>query len=197
MGGIERFFDSERNAREYIAMAADYDDCGLINVLRRHLPDGSEVLELGMGPGKDLEVLGQHFRAVGTDASQSFLDIYLASHPNADVFLLDAVIMNTNRQFDAIYSNKVLIHLTRAELKQSLAAQAGVLRPDGIAVHSFWYGETEEEHNALRFTYHTEESIREAVAAMGPGASGFEIIETIRYTEMEANDSLAVVLRRT
>lgn len=188
---MNAYFDDEKNVRDYITMTEDDDGSALIEVLTRHLPDGSTVLELGMGPGQDLDMLSTRYRVTGTDASQLFLDIYLAYHPHADLFLLDAVTMDTNRQFDAIYSNKVLHHLTPDELRRSLEAQAGVVRPGGIAFHSFWYGAGEQVHHGLRFTHHTEATIRESVC------DEFTIVDVERYAEVKDDDSLYVVLRRS
>ena len=187
---MSNYFDDEKNVRDYISMTKDDDWSELIELLARHVPDGSEVLELGMGPGADLDLLSARYHATGTDASQAFLDIYLDSHPQADVFRLDAVTMDTDRRFDAIYSNKVLHQLTPDELSRSFGAQAHVIRRGGIAFHSFWYGSGEEVHHGLRFTYHTEATIRESIG------SSFEIVEMGRYEEAENNDSLYVVLTR-
>ena len=186
---MSNYFDDEKNVRDYITMTEGDDGSDLVERLRRHVPDGSEVLELGMGPGSDLDLLSTHYRATGSDASGPFLAIYLETHPQADVFMLDAITMDTDRRFDAIYSNKVLHHFTPDELRQSLEAQARVLRPGGTAFHSFWYGSGEKIHNGLRFTYHTEATIRAAVG------EEFTIVEIEPYEEAKDGDSLFVALR--
>ncbi len=96
-------------------MADGYDGAELIALLRRYLPEGSSVLELGMGPGKDLDLFRQSYRVTGSDISRVFLDRYRKDHPEADLLLLDATSMDTDRTFDCIYSNKVLHHLSRPE----------------------------------------------------------------------------------
>ena len=186
---MSSYFDDEKNVREYISMTKDDDWSELVELLARHVPDGSEVLELGMGPGADLDLLLARYRATGTDASQPFLDIYLDSHPQADVFRLDAVTMDTDRRFDAIYSNKVLHQLTPGGLSRSFEAQARVIRPGGIAFHSFWYGSGEKIHHGLRFTYHTKSTIQEAIG------NQFVIAEMERYEESESGDSFYLVLK--
>lgn len=45
------FYDDEETALQYVAMADGYDGRDLIEVLRSQLPDGSSVLEVGMGRG--------------------------------------------------------------------------------------------------------------------------------------------------
>ena len=118
------YYDDPKNAQQYIEMAEGYDGRELIEALSRHLPAGATVLELGMGPGKDLDILNETFLATGSDSAQPFLDRYRDLHPQADLLLLDAVTLDTDRSFDALYSNKVLYHLSRDQLRASLRNQA-------------------------------------------------------------------------
>ena len=184
------YYDDQNNVEQYIKMAEGYDGTLLIDVLRQHLEVGSTVLELGMGPGKDLLLLRQHFTVTGSDYSAVFLEAFRARHPEVELMQLDAIEMNTERQFDAIYSNKVLYHLTREQLITSLAKQQHVLKPGGIALHSFWYGDGHEDMNGLHFTYYTEEQLK-AIAE-----PGYEVLKIARYPEMETDDSLYVLLRK-
>lgn len=184
------YFDSPENVEEYIQIADGYDGRELIEVLRRHLEADSTVLELGMGPGKDLDLLSEHYRVTGSDQSEVFIERYRHQRPTADLILLDAATIETNRRFDAIYSNKVLHHLTRNQLAASFRRQPAVLNEGGIALHSFWYGDKEEELSGLRFVFHTEDSLDEAIGR------AFEIVEAQRYTEIEEDDSIYLVLRR-
>ncbi|NDJ85660.1 MAG: class I SAM-dependent methyltransferase [Chloroflexi bacterium] len=68
--------------------------------------------------------------------------------------------MDTDRQFDAIYLNKVLYHATREQRRQSLETQQRVLRSGGFALHSFWHGNYDEEMYGLHFAYYNEEQLR-------------------------------------
>lgn len=184
------YFDDEKNVEEYVKMAEGYDGRVLIDSLKKYLRKDSTVLELGMGPGKDLEILAESFRVTGSDNSQAFLDRYRERNATADLVLLDAVKMEIERRFDGIYSNKVLHHLTREEFKESLKRQGAVLNSGGILFHSLWYGDKEEEMSGLRFVYYTEKTFGELV---GPE---YEVVEAKKYTEMEPEDSLYVVLRK-
>ncbi len=184
------YYDSDENVEEYARMAESYDGRALIDVLRKHLKNDSTVLELGMGPGKDMKLLSEHFQVTGSDNSVVFLDRYRQENPDADLVLLDAVTVDIERRFDCIYSNKVLHHLTKPQLKESLQQQARALNSLGILLHSFWYGDKVEEFSGLRFIYYTEVSLSEVIG------DEYEIIESERYTEMEVNDSFYVVLRK-
>lgn len=184
------YYDDPKHVEEYIKMAEGYDGRALVAVLRRYLPAESSVLELGMGPGTDLDILRQFYLMTGSDRSALFLERYRQHHPEADLLQLDALTVDTERRFDGIYSNKVLYHLKPAQLRQSLAAQRPVLHPAGVAVHSFWYGEGEQETHGLHFTYYTEATLRAQVG------DGYTLVEVGRYGEMEPDDSLYIVLQR-
>jgi trans-aconitate methyltransferase len=114
------YYDNIQNARDYIEMASDYDGRELVDLLRTFLPDEARVLELGLGPGKDLEYMARFFRVLGTDKSQAFLDLFAEDNPEIPTQLLDARTMEINQRFDCIYSNKVLQHLSIQELQTSL-----------------------------------------------------------------------------
>ena len=64
------YYDDAENVKEYVEMAEGFDGRELIDVLREYLAEGASVLELGMGPGKDLEMLSEHYRATGSDSSR-------------------------------------------------------------------------------------------------------------------------------
>jgi cyclopropane fatty-acyl-phospholipid synthase-like methyltransferase len=185
------YFDERKNVDQYIQMAEGYDGRELIAILKIHLPAGSTVLELGMGPGKDLDLLAQTYSVTGSDYSSVFLELYREKQPSADLLRLDAVSIETLRTFDCIYSNKVLHHLPKADLHRSFARQKEVLTDSGLLLHSFWHGHKEEEIHGLRFVYYTED---ELLNTIGPG---FEVVAIDRYKEIEDNDSFYILLRKT
>jgi len=184
------YFDDRENVQQYVQMSEGYDGREFIPILRKYLKDGARVLELGMGPGKDLLLLSRYFQVVGSDASRVFLDRYRQVHPEADLVRLDAVTMDIDRKFDCIYSNKVLPHLSKEELERSLRKQVGVLNDGGILFHTFWHGDRQEVFSGLRFVYYTQASFSRIVGRE------YKIVEWKRYTEVEEDDSFYVVLAR-
>ena len=189
------FYELEKNCDWYESIAKDYDSTPMIQRFKSHVQDGSKVLELGIGPGIDHDALRESFAVVGSDYSDIFVNRYLAKHPDADVRKLDAVTIDPDVvkdvvPFDAIFTNKVLQHLTKAQFQQSLSRQAAVIRTGGIIFHTLWCGEEEMFHEGLRFQNYTEESLR----ALLP--ENLEFVTSEQYKEMKENDSIVVVLRR-
>jgi cyclopropane fatty-acyl-phospholipid synthase-like methyltransferase len=185
------FYKKKKNVEKYLRFTPSYDGSELVQVLEGALRQGSTVLELGMGPGKDFDLLIQKFSVTGSDASQEFINLNRERNAGADLMLLDARTLDTDRRFDCIYSNKVLIHLTREELVQSLARQYEILNENGLLLHSFWRGSKVEEYNGLRITYYTEQDLTELLEP------SFEILDLRRHAKMVEDDSVYVLARKT
>jgi SAM-dependent methyltransferase len=181
------YFDNEKHVEEYIQLAEGYDGAALVQKLRQYLPKKSSVLELGMGPGKDLLLMETYYKVTGSDASQIFLDRFRSNHMEADLLCLDAVTLETDRVFNAIYSNKVMHHLNHESMKKSFNRQAQILEPGGIILHSFWYGEEVESIEDMEFYQVTELSLQKLLS------NQFKILEMKRYQEMEEGDSLYLI----
>jgi len=143
-----------------------------------------------MGPGTDLNILRRFYKATGSDYSEIFIDRYRKPHPNANLLVLDALTLETDRKFQGIYSNKVLMHLTREELKQSIKRQAEILESGGIICHSFWLGDKEENYDGLIFIYYTAKQLQTLFI------DTFDIIKIEKYQEIEPDDSLFIIARK-
>jgi cyclopropane fatty-acyl-phospholipid synthase-like methyltransferase len=189
MEEVMGYFDDENNVQEYIKMAEGYDGRALIDALRNYVKPGATVLEIGMGPGKDLDILVEYFTVTGSDSSEVFIEHYRKKNMDADLLLLDAVTLETDRTFDCIYSNKVLHHLSEAELQESLKRQKDILNPGGILFHSFWEGDRTEEMHGLLFVYYRKDTLEKMVG------KHFELIEIKGYSELEERDSIYIVAR--
>jgi cyclopropane fatty-acyl-phospholipid synthase-like methyltransferase len=180
-------YNSAKGVSRYIKMAEGLNGQALIVELGKHLEAGATVLELGMGPGKDLDFLTKNYTVTGSDSSSVFLDRYRTINPDADLLWLDAVTIDTDRRFDAIYSNKVLHHLSDEELAVSLDRQATVLTNGGFVMHSFWHGDAYEEYDGMPVYCRNEDILR------GVFSTRFDIISVKIYAEMEDGDSIYAI----
>jgi cyclopropane fatty-acyl-phospholipid synthase-like methyltransferase len=184
-------YETEEGIEEYIKHSEKWDGKQLIKILLLHLPESSTLLELGMGPGRDFDVLSKAYKTTGSDASQVFLDRYKQKNKDAELLKLDAVTIPTERKFDCIYSNKVLQHLTKQELKKSLQRQKEVLNPNGIAFHAVWRGDKIEEKKGLLFTYYQINELKKIIG------DDFDILDIQTFTEIEKDDSIYFILSRS
>jgi len=183
------YYKTKESVDEYIKLAEDVNGKDLIKKLNDFLPAGSLLLEIGSGPGTDWEILNVQYNVVGSDNSSEFLSRLQTNNPLGEFLLLDAITLDIDRQFNGIYSNKVLHHLKDNELLDSIKRQAEVLNPGGVICHSFWKGKGSEIFKGLFVNYHTKSSIKKIFDAH------FDILLLEEYKEFEDGDSLLLIAR--
>lgn len=181
------YYKTKESVQEYIQLAKDVNSAQLIEKLKQFLPTHSTVLEIGSGPGTDWTLLNQHYKVIGSDNSQEFLIHLRSENPKGQFLELDAVTIDTNEQFDGIYSNKVLHHLKDSELIDTIKRQHAILNTDGIICHSFWKGEGSEVFKGLFVNYHLEQELRSFFETY------FDILMIETYAEFEKGDSLFLI----
>ncbi len=187
----DKYYHTKESVEEYIKHSEGYSGKDLINKLNEVLKSGSSILELGSGPGKDWTIFTElGFEVIGSDYSEEFVSYLKKTFTSGSFLRLDASKLEVNQKFDAIYSNKVLHHLTDLELKNSIDKQVELLNTDGIICHSFWKGEGDEEFKGMYVNYHTKKEIETLVSKR------FEILALEEYAEFEANDSLFLIGRK-
>ena len=184
------YYETRESVAEYIELAKDVSGKALIERFREFIPEESEILELGSGPGTDWKILSQYFKVTGSDFSMEFLKHLKTKHHKGTFLELDAITLETERHFDGIYSNKVLHHLKDQDLKSSVKRQLEVLNPGGVLCHSFWNGEGSESFKGMFVNYHDESSLR------GFFSNSFDVLLLEAYREFEDGDSLLMIARK-
>jgi len=184
------YYNDKESVDQYIEMAKDVNGGALIDKLKTFLPAGSSVLELGSGPGTDWKILCKDYIVTGSDNSYEFLKRLISNYPKGNFLQLDAVSLDTELKFHAIYSNKVLHHLTDEELQKSIQKQAQILNPQGIVCHSFWKGEGTEIFNGLFVNYHSEDNLQQLLNDL------FDVLIFESYAEFEKGDSILLIAKK-
>ncbi len=173
---------------KYIEMVSDWDNPNFIfDKIDKLLHNNAKILELGSGTGKDYQKLSEKYEVVGSDYSESFLEVL------GENFLhIDARNFKLNIKFDMVYSNKVLHHLSIDELASSLQSQYNVLKEDGYVVMTLWYGNSTKEHDGLVSYYYNESHLDQV-------KGDFNLVEVVKYKEMdfsEGDDSFLVIMQK-
>ena len=131
---------------------------------------------------------------IGSEYTSKFKvgDYIMVMTPNhgAGTFSIKHWIDKKGKTFDAIYSNKVLHHLTDDELKTSIKRQSDILNDGGIICHSFWKGEDHKYFENMYVNYHTNKEIETLFSV------NFEILTMENYQEFEENDSIFFIGRK-
>jgi len=184
-----KFYNDPVKVDEYESMCEEYDGSELYEVLDKHLTGNSTLLELGSGPGNDINYLKKKYSVAGSDLSDEFLIRSKKRHANVPFIKLDAVSIKIEKLFDCIFSNKVLHHLTLEELEKSLKRQQEVIVPNGLFAHTFWLGDKEFTMEGMLFIFHNREHLEKLVSKY------YSIIELYGYKEFEDGDSIFILAK--
>lgn len=183
-------YNTKKGIEEYILRSQNWKEPGIVKILKKYLPKNATLLELGIGPGRDFEVLQKIYKVTGSDKSKRFLERYKKMNRDSKLLQLDAITIKTSKKFDCIYSNRVLHHLTKSQLKRSLARQNKILNPDGIAFHTFWKGNSIEKKKGLVWVYYQKGQLKKILKQY------FKVLEIEIFSSSEKNDSIYTVLKK-
>lgn len=186
----EKYYHTKESVKEYIAAAEGFDGAKLIREMSEHLPNGASVLELGSGPGTDWSLLSKKYNVTGSDYSAEFVNYLKTKFPEGNFISVNAATMEVDQKFDAIYSNKVLHHLTHEELENCIQKQAELLTVNGLVCHSFWKGEGDEMFKGMYVNYHSKKSIKLLFSRY------FDVITLSEYEEFEKEDSVFLMAKK-
>ena len=185
-----RYYHTKESVEEYIRLAKEVNGARLIEKLKKYLPNGASLLELGSGPGTDWSLLNADYQVTGSDYSAEFLKHLETNHPAGKFLELDATTLLTDVKFDGIYSNKVLHHLKDGELKASIQRQHALLNDRGILCHSFWKGTGSEIFKGLFVNYHEAEDLQTFFGSL------FDLLAIKPYAEFEEGDSWLLIAQK-
>ncbi len=185
------YFSKRENVDLYSNMIEGYNNSYVISQVKQILPEGSTLLELGMGTGLDLISLSLNYKVLGSDSSKLFVDDF-KKKSNLSVCVLDAKTVDISKKFDCIYSNKVLQHLSKEDFIISLQNQSAHLKKNGILFFTLWKGEPREEFEfdgQLRFVYYDKKTIEKLIP------DTLDILNIKYYQEFEDSDSMIIILK--
>jgi SAM-dependent methyltransferase len=136
------------------------------------IPKDVRILELGSATGRDAAYLQDLGYAVEcSDATEAFVDLLTQKGFNARK--LNMITDDFNGSYDFIFANAVLLHLTRAEMAQTLGKISNALGERGRFAFTLKQGEdegwSESKLGAPRFFYWTEGQIGSYLEQAGFG----------------------------
>lgn len=179
-------FNDRKRANEYVEMLEGYDNSFIISHFNNNVEKGSKVLELGMGPAIDYEMLRDNYQITVSDTSEAFIEMFREKH-NQEALNICVKDIIVEDKFDCIYTNKVLQVLSDEEMKISFINQHRVLENNGMIFHCIWIGEGYEDCTS---NYTTVEKIMEMIDGL------FFVERIVEYSEIDSNDSIILIAKK-
>ena len=184
-----KFYNDPVKVDEYEKMCDDYDGTELYKIIDKHLNKNTTFLELGSGPGNDIQYFKEKYKVTGSDLSDEFLSRCRERFVDVPFEKLDSVLIETDGMYDCIFSNKVLHHLDREKLEHSFKRQQQVIQPGGKFVHTFWLGDKVFTMEGMLFVFYDRDELLALVSRY------FTILELYDYKEFEDGDSILIVAK--
>lgn len=125
------------------------------------------ILDLGCGPGRDLEAFAKLGHApVGLEGAAR-LAAMAREHSGCEVWEQDFLqLALPDQRFDGVFANAALFHVPARELPRVLGELHATLKPRGVLFSSNPHGHNEEGWNRGRYgAYHDLETWRRFVTA--------------------------------
>jgi SAM-dependent methyltransferase len=137
----------EQNSHDLIKRYESADMSALHQLLAKHLPFKSKVIDIGFGSGRDLAFLQSNGHDIyGIDPVESF--VVQAQHRFTDIrehfrvgsFLTADIPSDWLSSFDTVISIAVWMHLKAQERPKAIDAIKALVKPNGIVILSFSLG---------------------------------------------------------
>jgi SAM-dependent methyltransferase len=182
----------------YDEMAGDYGSWTLrherpdrdkyTELLLNNLPDGSDVLELGCGPGDPTtKTLATRYNVTANDISEGCLELARKNAPGATFLLSDMTSLKFDADsFDAVVAYYAFHHIPRDRYEPLLENISNWLRPGGIFMAAMYPYDvdnlvTEDWHGATMYwSSFDEEKTLQLV-----NSAGLQVIEQSKESAVE------------
>lgn len=161
------------NAALYFETTVDADMSEEIAGFSKYLEEGSSVLDLGCGSGRDaLAFYERGFHTTALDASEEMCKL-AEIYTDLEVLCMKFEELDFVRVFDGIWACASLIHVPKKEIRKILQKVTTALKQDGILFMSFRHGDFEGYENKRYFSDYKK---TELVSLIG-NTAGLECIE--------------------
>lgn len=161
-----------KNAKEYAQKTFDVDMSKLCDIFLKELKQGTQILDLGCGSGRDSKYFLSHgFDVYPVDGSKELCKI-ASQNIGIEVEELLFDELDFYKEFDGVWACASLLHVPMSELPVILAKIHQALRDDGVFFTCFKYGEGEEVREGKHYTDLTEEALQKLLQEQN-----FEVID--------------------
>ena len=154
----------EKHAKEYFDSTVEVDIKPLYERFLKYVPNGSRILDLGCGSGRDSKAfIDMGYQVSAIDSSPTLCKL-AREYTGIDVQCADFLSLGSEPKYDAIWACASLLHASRTQLPVILENIRDTVVRGGAIYISFKHGEFEGERDGRYYTDMTSERFREMLA---------------------------------
>lgn len=186
-----RFYQD--NADEFFSNTVEVDMSDIYSHFIKHLKDGSLILDVGCGSGRDTKAfLDMGYKVDAFDASSEMVD-RARTFTGIDVKIALFEDVTDFEKYDAIWCCASLLHVPEKELISTLTKLYKSLKLDGAWYMSFKYGESERVKDGRLFTDMNENRLNFYISNLNVKTKNVWITEDNRPNRREKWINIIVV----
>ncbi len=150
-----------KHAEEFTASTFEVDMESLYQPFLAELPEGTRILDVGCGSGRDtLAFKNKGYQVDAIDYSEEL--VKKASRlTGIPIKLKSFYEVDDYEAYDGIWACASLLHCERTRLKEVIGKLLSALKPNGVIYMSFKYGNGDREKDGRQFTDLNEVQVKE------------------------------------
>ena len=151
----------DKHAEEFTASRFEVDMESLYRPFLAELPEGTRILDVGCGSGRDtLAFKNKGYQVDAIDYSEELVKkaTQLTGIP---VRLQSFYEIDADQAYDGIWACASLLHCERSRLVEVLQNMLRALKPHGVIYMSFKHGDLDREKDGRHFTDLNEVQVKE------------------------------------
>ena len=150
-----------KHAEEFTASTFEVDMESLYQPFLAELPEGTRILDVGCGSGRDtLAFKNKGYQVDAIDYSEEL--VKKASRiTGIPIKLKSFYEVDDYEAYDGIWACASLLHCERTRLKEVIGKLLSALKPNGVIYISFKYGNGDREKDGRQFTDLNEVQVKE------------------------------------
>ncbi len=168
---------------------------GLYDHFIKYVLNGSKILDLGCGSGRDVKAfLDMGYDVDAIDGSEKLARL-ASEYTGIQVKYMDFSQLNESSVYDAVWACASLLHVTSQNLPNIMARIRRALKSSGVVYASFKHGDFEGVRGERYYTDMTSERFAEVLNKTG----GFSIVEEWYSDDVRAGNKTIwynVILRK-
>lgn len=138
-------------AAQYVEETVGLDVSNIRDIFLNLIPEGSHILDLGCGSGRDSRFFLDHGYSVTAVDASSELAKYASGIIGKTVENLSFQELDYSEKFDGIWACASLLHCPKSEMDTVMHKIIQALKPNGIVYMSFKHGNGERVDERGRF----------------------------------------------
>ena len=184
-----------KHANTYFNTTVNADVKGLYYHFIKYVPNGSKILDLGCGSGRDVKAfLDMGYDVDAIDGSEELARL-ASEYTGIQVKCMDFKQLNGNSIYDAVWACASLLHVASQNLPNIMVRIRRALKPSGVVYASFKHGGFEGVRDERHYTDMTSERFAEVLNK----TNGFSIVEEWYSDDVRAGNKTVwynVILRK-